>query len=453
MENKIIAEALLEIAKERSETTLIEISAEDKELIKAAKKIGIVLPSPDLAIMKTVYAEIDKVNKNGVILPRKAVEEGLPTLNGKQVNWEHKSAGQICGYIIDAKINGDLIETTSVIFKSLFPEEMDTVKERFKNKELCVSFEIWNRDEEGNSVVKELSNGQREMTKIVFHGQGLLLSSPPACPKAKVFKMLAKEILDAEKIVDKVFNEDLIFAQLAIEEPKCKNCDSCNCDKKEDSKVEVKIEEIEKIKIEETKASEVTPEDTKAEAVIETPKADAEVKPEETKTEAEVKPEEIKAAEIAPVRLISETVEELYLTVYTPKPDGSGNEVSKKGKRKTTYKYSDGTENIAETEFEVVDKYTQAEIDEKLNSAKSELQKIIDDKVTEIKTLTEAKDKEISNLKQELESKIQEIEKSKTVEVAAVKKQIDLDVGAVEANKEDKFKKIHDEVDKKAFKR
>ena len=119
MENKkLIAEALLDLAKS-SETTFIEV-AEDKELIDAAKKIGIVLPSPDLAVLKTVYAEIDKVNRNGVVLPKSAVEKGLPTLIGKQINWEHDGAGRICGYTIDAKINSDEIEIIGVIFKSLF---------------------------------------------------------------------------------------------------------------------------------------------------------------------------------------------------------------------------------------------------------------------------------------------------------------------------------------------
>ncbi|GAH17113.1 unnamed protein product, partial [marine sediment metagenome] len=47
---KLIAEALLEIATERSETTFIDI-AKDTELIDAAKKLGIILPSPDLLVM------------------------------------------------------------------------------------------------------------------------------------------------------------------------------------------------------------------------------------------------------------------------------------------------------------------------------------------------------------------------------------------------------------------
>jgi hypothetical protein len=241
--NKLLAEALLDIAK-NSETTFVEV-AEDKSLIEAAKKLGIVLPSPDLAVLKTVYAEVDKVNKNGVVLPKDAAEKGLPTLIGKQINWEHEGSGRICGYIIDAKINNGLIEIIGVIFKSLFPEEMAQVKEKFASKELAVSFEIWNRSPEtGESVVYELENGFRSINPITFHGCGLLLVNPPACPKAKVYQLVAKVLKETEKIVSKVFGEDLIFASLAIEQSTCKKCNTCTCEKEVKIVEEIQIEEI-----------------------------------------------------------------------------------------------------------------------------------------------------------------------------------------------------------------
>lgn len=240
MENrKLIAEALLEVA-QRAETIFLEVGKEDTELIDTAKKFNIELPSPDLMVMKTVYAEIDKVNKNGVILPKKAVEEGLKTLIGKQCNWEHDGAGFVCGYTISAKITGDKIETINVLFKSLFPTQAEELKEKIKQNKAAVSFEIWNINPDSKeSVVKILANGFKEISPITFHGTGILLVHEPACPKAKIFKLIAqKEINEAEKIIDKVFSEDLIFAQLAIEEPKCKNCVICNCEK-EDNRVEL----------------------------------------------------------------------------------------------------------------------------------------------------------------------------------------------------------------------
>lgn len=241
MENKkFLAEALLEIAK-KSTTEFVEVE-QDYELIETAEKFNIKLPSPDLAVIKTVYAEIDKVNRNGVILPREAVKKGLLTLIGKQINWEHQGSGRICGYIIDARIKEDQIEITGVIFKSLFPEEMEQVKEKFKKKELCVSFEIWNKDPETKKLVMtENKDGFKIINPIIFHGCGLLLTNQPACPKAIVYKLLAKkEIEEAEKI----FEENLICASMAIEEPKCKNCTTCTCEKEVEIVEEIKIEEI-----------------------------------------------------------------------------------------------------------------------------------------------------------------------------------------------------------------
>jgi len=251
--NKLIAEALLEIAK-RSETTFLEVGKEDKELIEAAKKIGIELPSPDLMVMKTVYAEIDKVNLNGVILPRKDVEKGLKTLQGKQCNWEHSGSGYICGYTISAKINEDKVETINVLFKSLFPEQADELKEKVKSGKAAVSFEIWNKNPDtGESVVKELANGFKEISPIIFHGTGVLLANKPACPKAKIFKLISNKLIEeAEKIAERIFSEDLIYASLAIEEPICKKCEICNCEK------EVDKVELEKLYVNVLKEEDVT---------------------------------------------------------------------------------------------------------------------------------------------------------------------------------------------------
>jgi len=96
-----------------------------------------------------------------------------------------------------------------------------------------------------------LSDGNVEINPIIFHGTGVLLVNPPACPKALIFKMIGKcEAIDSKKIEDKSFTEDLVYAQLAVEEPKCNNCKTCTCDTKkevlivEEIKAEVKTEEI-----------------------------------------------------------------------------------------------------------------------------------------------------------------------------------------------------------------
>jgi len=247
-DKKIIAQLLLEIAKD-STTELIEDAKLDKEIIDAAKKMGMIIPSPDFAIFKTKWADIDKKNLNDVSLPKKAVEEGIQTLVGKNLNFEHLGAYNVCGFCLSVKTKDNIIECIQVFYRSLYPDKFEELKEKIKTKEAAVSFEIYNVDEKGNSVIKVLEDGTKVITKIHAHGTGLLLVNPPACPTAKIFHLEAKkEIQEAEKIVDKVFGEDLIFAEMAIEKPICKNCGKCNC-KKEEKIVEL-IKLFENVKAE-----------------------------------------------------------------------------------------------------------------------------------------------------------------------------------------------------------
>lgn len=487
MENtKLISEALLEIAK-RSETTFLEIGKEDKEIIEAAKKIGIELPSPDLMVMKTIYAEIDKVNLNGVILPKKAVEEGLSTLIGKQCNWEHDGAGFVCGYTIAAKINDDKIETINVLFKSLFPDQADELKEKVKSGEAAVSFEIWNIDPSTKkSVVKELENGYKEISKIIFHGTGVLLSHKPACPKAKIFSLIAKkELENAEKITDKVFEQDLCFASLAIEEQKCKNCGTCTCGKDKEEKVMVKCEKCgkefeptadekicvdcaslpkeesktqtseetkteekavetkteEKSEVAETKTEETKVEETKEEKSEakseEAPKVEAETKVEEPKVEekTEEKKEEVaeeKKEEAQPLETIEPKIVVKVTSIFSEVSidtfvDGTPSGLHDvKGYSKKITEYSDGTKDEVEEEVEIKRKYDLAELEEKVNAAKTEK----DTEISSLKTECENLDKEIKKLQDELGKKDQEIAELKAPKV--VKKEKEMTVGSVE---------------------
>jgi Zn finger protein HypA/HybF involved in hydrogenase expression len=217
-DRKIISNFLLEIAK-NSHTEVLEGSKIDKEIVDSAKKMGLIIPSPDFAIFKTKWADIDKENLNKVRLPRKAVEDGIQTLVGKNLNFEHKGAYNVCGFCLSVKITKDEIECIQVFYKSLYPDEFENLKEKIKNKEAAVSFEIYNVDEKGNSVIKQLDDGTKEITKIHCHGTGLLMVNPPACPTAKIFKLVAKNLTDAAtKELNKVFSPDLIYAGLALEE-------------------------------------------------------------------------------------------------------------------------------------------------------------------------------------------------------------------------------------------
>jgi hypothetical protein len=460
--NKLIAEALLEIA-QRSETTFLAVGKEDKEIIDAAKKIGIELPSPDLMVMKTVYAEINKVNLNGVILPNKAVKEGLNTLIGKQCNWEHNGSGFVCGYTISAKINDDKIETINVIFKSLFPEQAEELKEKVKSGEAAVSFEIWNINPENKkSVVKELDNGFKEISPIIFHGTGVLLAHKPACPKAKIFKLVAnKEINEAEKIIDKVFSEDLIFAQMAVEEPKCKNCKTCDCGKDKEEIIMIKCEKCgkefepstdEKICVEcasllKEEIQAQVPEELKTEVKAEETKpvdAGVETKPEESKVEvtSEVKVEE-KAQEVETivpkiVVKVTSIYSEIRIDTFVDGSPSGTQEV--RGYNKKITEYQDGTKDEVEEEVEIKKKFDFAEVEEKVNTAKAEKDVEIATLKTEHEKVMAEKDKEITNLKTELGTKDQEIADLKNPKVEEPKEK-KLEVGNVETEKISETKK------------
>lgn len=449
-DRKLIAEALLEIS-QRSETTFIEVAKEDTELINTAKQFNIELPSPDLLVMKTVYAEIDKVNKNGVVLPREAVEKGLKTLVGKQCNWEHAGAGFICGYTIKATINKDKIETINVLFKSLFPEQAEELKEKVKSKEATVSFEIWNRNPEtGESVVTQLEDGTRTINPILFHGTGVLLAHKPACPKAQIFKLVGKKLTEAaEKVMNRIFEEDLIFAELAIEEPKCKSCDTCNCEKEESMMIkcekcgkEFEASAEEKICVEcaslpkeEPKAQ--SSEETKTDGTpVETKPEDAgaETKAEETKVE-ETKEESQSVEEVKPTRKLIKIVTLDGTEVTEIFADGASTSDSKR-KIVTIRYFDDGTDERSESYEEIVRTYSYAELEEKVNAAKVEKDTEITTLKTEHETVLKAKEDEITTLKAELLKKEEEISDLKNPKVV-VAEQKTISVGDVTKQKSD----------------
>ena len=76
---KILANSLLEWTL-ASTTTFIDSNNDDLKL--KAEKLGIILPSPDLACFSTIYCEVDKFNLNGVKVSKEVAKKGLKTLSG-----------------------------------------------------------------------------------------------------------------------------------------------------------------------------------------------------------------------------------------------------------------------------------------------------------------------------------------------------------------------------------
>jgi hypothetical protein len=240
----LIADALLNYSK-NSTTEFIETS-KDSELSKLAEEKGIILPSPDLMLFRTIYAKIGEPNRNGVVINKEPVEKSLKTLNSKQINLEHEGKNFVCGHVIDAKLENEYIVIYGVFYKSLFQEEYETLKELFKDKKVYVSFEIWSKNPEtGKSVIHDLEDGTREINPVLFHGVGLLMQHLPACKEAVLDKILGqKELENGEQIINKVFNEDLIYASFDYEESNCMRCKTCTCEKEVKIVEEIKIEKI-----------------------------------------------------------------------------------------------------------------------------------------------------------------------------------------------------------------
>ncbi len=195
-----------------------ENMAQDEDkfgLFDIARKRGIVLPSPHLAIFKTVYAKIEEANLNGVRLARQAVLDALPTLIGKQVNLNHFRKGFIVGHIIDAELNlDDQIEATFVYYKDIYIEDFDRSIAQFQRGDLTVSFEL----NANSDFVEELEDGTVRLHEINFAGMGLLLDDEPAYPAAVVFEM-------AKKIKDRLASIDNTTGMVFASEIK-KTCDT-----------------------------------------------------------------------------------------------------------------------------------------------------------------------------------------------------------------------------------
>jgi hypothetical protein len=456
MTKNILASSLLDWTR-NSETTFITAEM-NAELVAKAEKLGIVLPSSDLAIFKTIYAEIDKVNRNGVVLPRKAVEVGLPTLRGKQINWEHFGAGRICGYILDAEIVDDKIVVYGTLFKSLFVKEFNKVEKLFTKKKLFVSFEIWNRDEKGDSVLHILSNGDRAIDPIIFHGCGLLLENPPACPNARVLQLIAsqKVVDEAELIVKEIMEKDenLVYAEIAIEERACKGCNPCTCNKNEGGET---TKMAEKIKVEEVNtAIDAVP--AKVEDIIPTEQTPTEIenKEEEKKEEAvvipEIKPEEAAKIETTPEEVTTpvETTpkEEEVAAIATPENKEDAGVVTQTQEIVKTDEITP-TEEVCTTEVktETVTTNDEGAVIMKIEEQTVRIETYTREQVDmEVKAAVEEKDKEIAKLKEELASK-PEIK----IETAETTEKVELEVGTVEPKKENRYKAIRSEIDKRAF--
>jgi len=182
-----------------------EDNSEDK-LIEFANSKGIMLPHPSLAIFSSILCEIEESNGNGVRLGEDATVDAVDTIVGCQINFEHARRGNICGYIIGAKINiKKEVEIIGIYFKDIYGPEYERAKDKSSKGKLTMSFEI-SADKKTQDI---LSDGTRRVNEYYFTGAALLLDNNPACDKA-VVQIFAKQIC-SEDVDEK--RMDFIFAK------------------------------------------------------------------------------------------------------------------------------------------------------------------------------------------------------------------------------------------------
>ncbi len=181
----------------------LDEAKDNTELQAIAKKRGMVLPSPDLAIFKGIYAMIDEENKNGCTLPKAEVEKALNTLVGKAVDIDHYRRNVI-GTWIDAKIVGKEIHTYGSIMKSNFDEEFAEFKNKMESGRVKISFEAW-----GNRKWKDTTDASKgyDLMDIHFAGGALLFTTKPAFDAAEVLEF-AKVIETGDKLKEENINRD-----------------------------------------------------------------------------------------------------------------------------------------------------------------------------------------------------------------------------------------------------
>jgi DNA-directed RNA polymerase subunit RPC12/RpoP len=179
-----------------SKNVILEDAEITSELTEIAAKRGIVLPTPDIKLFKTVFAMADEENLNGCTLPYEEVSKALSTLVGKAVDLEHYRKETV-GTWLDAKMEGNVIVAYGTLWASNYEEEATEILEDFKSGNLTVSFEAWGVRENTGPFSYKLKD-------IHFCGGALLRHhTQPACPQAFVqeFSEKGTKVLEFAKVM------------------------------------------------------------------------------------------------------------------------------------------------------------------------------------------------------------------------------------------------------------
>ena len=390
------------------------VASDTEALYEVARAKGIQMPHPALGIFKSILAEVEKPNANGIRLGSKATDAAVSTLVGTQINRNHLRTDNVLGHTIDALINKDKeIEITCIFFKDIYEEEYDSAMELFKKGQLTMSFEL-SADVESQD---KLADGTKRLNDYYFTGAGLLFGVKPACKKARVFE-IATKILQEKLSMER---QSLIFANNQNSQKSILEVLNLMAD--EVKKIEeVKAEEV--VIVETLKVEEVA----KVETPIETPKLEEAQKlcPEcnepmkddecaickNKKAAEEVKVEEPVVAE-TPV--VEAKVEEVVAQPAIEAPKVEDLVIVTETTQKVTDTMSQNSETIK----------VETEITKSINDQVKEEKKIVEEVTYTYAQMEEVKagyEKEIAALKEQISTKEKEVETIKA-DLEAVKKE------------------------------
>ena len=142
----------------------LEAKVDNTGLEEIIKSAGIEYPHESLGFFKTVYAEFEKKNKNGVILAD-SVKDQVSQLIGCQVNFEHKRTDNVCGSIIGSWVNeNNQIEVAFSFYKSIYTMEYECALSLLEKGKLTVSFELMVDDKD----VEITNDGSRRLKAVSF---------------------------------------------------------------------------------------------------------------------------------------------------------------------------------------------------------------------------------------------------------------------------------------------
>jgi transcription elongation factor Elf1 len=183
--------------------------SKQNELFAIAKNKGIIAEgSRDLALFSGTLEMLDKANGNNKILPKSEALKKLPQLCGKPLNLNHLRK-MVVGAIIDFRYveKENKIVIYGCIYKSIWAEEYEKMKQAFKSKKLALSSEIWSP----KSQRKFNTDGSFELKNIEFAGAAIIImdnKTKPAEDECRILELSTKKYEEYENLIYSSLNKE-----------------------------------------------------------------------------------------------------------------------------------------------------------------------------------------------------------------------------------------------------